>query len=374
LRERKLADGDGKHKPFQMRLLATKRKPATPGLSIGASRSFVDEVEDRLDAIRRKREMNAAAPKKLSSKSNKTGVADLGIHHPTKSAANRVVKEKKTTASKLSKVGGAFFGVFGGGSKEKKGQRTIAPTRAAGGAVKGTLQNNIGGKEPSNNSISEEVHKKWFRKNVGSVPSHVSEGDSPAVSSISGASKSSACSNLFGRRKNGMHVTSEDLPEASFGDTPVQSKDDSGVVSYSVVQRMTSFDSAIQGQPTTYAQFAVVEVGEDEDTMAAHHILMNKSDVEHQLTASKKKENTPAFANTGEALSAIDELDMLVESVSQNSSSLSYKSSKKNTKDDKSSKKNTKDDANLQKLELSTSFADQLQQMRQLRSIRNKNL
>ena len=47
----------GKQQSTPRCLLVPKRKPTTPGLAIGESRSFVDQVEEKLNAIKEKREV-----------------------------------------------------------------------------------------------------------------------------------------------------------------------------------------------------------------------------------------------------------------------------------------------------------------------------
>jgi hypothetical protein len=119
------------------------------------------------------------------------------------------------------------------------------------------------------------------------------------------------------------------------------------------MKRMTTFDSAIEKGETNIprAEFGVVELGDEEGAIRTHAVLVNRDDVEFELMFAdphSSHENISAVANSPYGLAPINEM-----------------SSSKNTSHARE-KKEVKDDASIDNLELTISFAEQLQQLKHL--------
>jgi hypothetical protein len=205
----------------------------------------------------------------------------------------------------------------------------------------------------------------WGRKKTGGgIPTprggvyEVYNRDSTSSGRSGGTStKSGKGSNRFGRRRNGGTVGIGAKPDSRAEDSATSSKESDDISSFQVMQRMKTFDSIIKDlqqleNKAPKAEFAIVEIGEDENTFRTHSILVNKRDVEKQLTAwDPNQENASSVANSSYGLARINEMQ------EESDSKVTIPFSKK---------KKIMDDSSIDNLELTVSFADQLQQLRRL--------
>jgi hypothetical protein len=390
------------------RLLTPKRK-ATPGRAMGQSRSFVDQAEDKLNAIKEKREIQEFEEQYFGKKTQtkwepqqgktekptydtQTGVADYSMSHATKSAASKVQREKKSAVKKFQKAGNALFGALLTGGRDKKvasQNQLTSPSNLARGVVMDTfhlreagnsqrglaapLSPSNGGKLGENKATvkltprhpAKQENGWWGRKkNGGSIPTprggiyEVYNRDSVSSGRSGGTStKSGKGTCRFGRRRIGESVGGSSEPDSRAEDSAASSKQSNDISSFQVMQRMTTFDSIIKDlqqleNKAPKAEFAVVEIGEDEDTFRTHSILVNKRDVEQQLTSwDPNQENASSVANSSYGLAPINEM----QDERDTNVPIPLKKTKK-----------IMDDSSIDNLQLTVSFADQLHQLKRL--------
>ena len=394
--------------PLGKSRLMYARKPTVPGVSLGHSRSFVDQVEGQLEAIKAKREMEMNHPKtyNLPQKEVRTdyfgkiGAADYGMSQAAKSAAARIQLQKRSTLAKLQKVGGALFGVLTG-NKDRRLTNSLSlanPSNNAGEAMIDILRlrdRNAGARSPTSPTapsmppvgvksaaISNEEKKnatitaegsnsRWFRRKnerTGTVTSqpgvilYSARGESVTSSKRSGNSSKSGRSSFFGRHRNASVPASVGSRQSK--DKSLESSKDDDIISYCVVEKITTFDSAVndaskKARKTPDVEFAVVELGDDQNAVPTHAIVINRNELENQLTERDRlavRENIASAANSAYSRESID--DIIVETVDSE-----YVAS---------NRKKVKDDASVDHIEMSMSFAAQLQQLKQLHKPPNK--
>lgn len=374
----------GKRRSAPRNLLLPKRKLATPGLAVGESRSFVDQVEEKLNSLKEKREVEEfetayfgkKKPIKMGIKKgekdkrvyDETGVMDYGVSHATKSAAAKMQKEKKYVAKNLHKAGNALLGAISKGKDDHalaQKKMVASPRNIARGVMVDMLQcqdnanaahimkmeKNDKKFNLSQHHPSMPVERGWMgrKKNTKGQGKGLFEVHNRDFIS-SGGGKSGRAGSWSGKVLGLRHRVA---PTSKCGNSLSNSSNDelsagtnfTNTPPHRILKRVTTFDSAIQngGKSTPHAQFAQVELGDDNGAIRTHAILVNKDDLEHQLLS----ENNYAAANFPRGLQTIDE--------SSDLRSTSHKVVEK---------KKTKDDGSIDNLEITTSFAQQLEQLK----------
>ena len=335
----KQLDDNSKSVHSQSRLLnpqfkSSKPKPVVPGITIGQSRSFVDQVEDQLDAIKQKREGRDEETVGRNASGWGTNQRDgARLSGGTKSLAARMLEDdEEFGGSKFNRARGASIFCFLGSRKKDI-------------ATASDLQGTMVFPPPGRNNLkSGKTHRGWFRRKPAAGGGCVKVSQAGVTQLGGGSSKSgsdsSKSSRLLGRRGREGSIGSHESPYTNSVSTV-----GSDVISYNVVEHMTTFDSALH-KPARIPQveFGVVELGADEETELAHSTIVNRKEVQQQLTSNLPPigENVASVAN--------------VRGVSD----------QHHKKASATSKKFISDDAILEDLKLTESFVDQLQRLKHL--------
>ena len=348
--------------------LLPKRRP-TPGLALGQSRSYVDQVEERLTELKHKRQLqeqlygispghssfNSSANQNTSSRQGKSELPELNLG---RAATPNAKKGKKKLGVK--KLLGALTG---GGRDEKRRPMlnmqtsTENPINADGGEMMGMFhtleeEHTIGYQHEAkgltkqqeivaNNGVIEI-------QNRDETESGRHSNLSDRVSSLFRFRKSSR--QEMGQRAESVQGNNTEDIVSTDADTSNGNRDDSSSDQPLVVaDKVTSYDSAIDRESLqvdiqTEPEFAVVELGEDENTIHTHSILVNTNDVKFQLTSPKEvhhdqsQENKPFTAN-----------------------------SPKQFRFPSPTPKHVKDDNKIDDMQVTVSFQDQLHQLKALK-------
>jgi hypothetical protein len=409
-------DTSGSHPDQQSalksRLLLSKRsfsksKSTVTGGSIG------DHVGGQLDAIKLKREGQGGKDQtgKVSELGTKRagimgnhrfengGFRDFKTAQVAISSAMVAKKEKQSAVAKLHKAGDALVDVIRGTRDRKStvtyprpqsklrtagddlcvdihrkttaGPQDLQPAMKSNGGSKVeaspvTSATTSLGRETGSpidvmaTLVPKKVHRGWFRRQNYSNTVHCLKVSPVLVSQrqARGSVASSRSSIGSSGYKKGPLLVSRRNDDAALSNGNVQassiiSNQHGDGISYDELKPLTTFDSALhRSGETPDAEFAIVELGEDEDTVTTHSILVNREQVEHQLMHHDQ---------------ILEDLKLGDENVSGLANSrYSGKRGSSNRKASRPTKKEMKDDASLVDVELTTSFAEQLRHTQML--------
>jgi hypothetical protein len=353
------------------KLLIPKRKPVPFGLSIGQNRSFVDDVEAKLDEIRRRRELGDQSIKNKWEEASKqkvesppkprtleqTGVADGTITQSTKSPAANLQKVGKTAGKTAGKkAGGALFGALRGRaslraspsaatggvvtSKSKETRAVESPSKGPPPAQAATSRTtmksaNKGENQEPERFVPQNSVGKWLQRRndpwPGASRPPVSRGDifqmkeresGSSIGQSGGYSSNSSDGHSSSLRRGRSRGTEPSKPPIStvdlFGGDSVNTDDRSDVVSYNVlsIKPTTTYDRAVRkgARKTPQIKFAVVELGDEDDAVEIPGMNLNKAEVEHQLLGFKRsatKRETERKSENNPSLANMRDLDAL---------------------------------------------------------------
>ena len=261
------------------RLEMARRRP-TPGLMLGESRRYIDEAEEKLMAIQYQREI-----------ARNPDSHEEDFYRRPRVIPKRGGKSFSGSGDKL--FGGTRRGIMK--SFSGSGDKLLGGHRRGGIMKKGTeyrqspshLTNKGLGFAGSSRgtghyqgSPRDPPSKRWFGKQREEYPSQ----------SISSAGSRARKKGLAGQL--GSFLGSEGggsrgkLPDQ---DSPSINSSEASVLSARMRKHMMTFDNlmrAIENDKKNElgAEFAVVELGDDENVVQTHAILMNRDDVEDQLS------------------------------------------------------------------------------------------
>lgn len=308
------------------RLLPSLR---TPGQILGDTRHFVDKAEERLMAIQRKRE----AEERLVAnhhQGNRKMEKNLGLESQRGGASSSFDGPSTRTHTKGKKESTVkrFFGTLGGkGDKKLRrvnssgdlGNATTATlgmlrgggtaSRGLGVGPAGSSTLGLGGTSPRMampvvaTSVEESVQhsprqslsKRWFGRRRDEVPSRATfevHNGSTASSRLAPPGQV-ILHDQYGREGSYASTRTGELEYAQEKSSVDSSSRDASNMSDKMLKQMTTFDSLMKAieddkkLQAPEAEFAVVELGDEENTIQAHSVLVNPASTKGHVTSSQ---------------------------------------------------------------------------------------
>jgi hypothetical protein len=217
---------------------------------------------------------------------------------------DRIAEEKLMQIHRQRAIQNSVDGEYGDSYQRPK----VTPKRDFVGSVEGGRQSVGSGSYNTREgaygaparSPRDSTPSRWFGRRREEVPMRSATQDvvNSSLSSMKSlqGSRGMAAGGRFSTMRGGADTTSRHKPwGSSNGDGHSDGSKDSSLLSDRMMKHMMTFDSLMRAiekdkKNTLGAEFAVVELGDEENAVQTHAILMNRDDVEGQLSSLNSKE------------------------------------------------------------------------------------
>lgn len=259
-----------------IQLESSRRRP-TPGQLLGECAHYIDDAEEKLKAIKYQREMAQYAHAEEEFYKRPKAKSKRGLMKSFSGSGDKLFSGQRRGIKKsFSGSGENLFSLQRRGIVKKPNSNNIKTSGLgqAGGYSAGSRSSG-GNDQNYTGSPREPPSKRWFGRGRLEVPARAPKSEQITSSAGSSAKNKSVGSPVASVLR-------------SDGESRGGSNTDQRQMSDRMRRHMMTFDSLMQAiendkKNKLGAEFAVVELGDEDNAVQTHAILMNREDVEDQL-------------------------------------------------------------------------------------------